>query len=329
MPMTGPDAPRAPRGKSDAHAHRAGAHEDSGPGTSSERSPHPDALHESEGDVKKDALSLSIATGVYGISFGALAIAAGLNTWQAMVLSLLLFSGGSQFAVVGVLASGGTGASAVATSTLLGVRNAIYGLQINAILRPGGWRKLLAAHVTIDESAAMSVGRPTKRLAGVGFWWTGLGVYILWNAMTFVGTLAGNAMGDPKKYGLDAAAVGAFLALLWPRLGTIQGQLTAAFAVVIALGLSPVSAAGIPVLATVVAAVAVGVWLYQRDKRNGDLAPVPAVEDPDLADAHNADEHVGTTFTKNTGAATDTAHDAPMDTRTRHDGHRQPEGGSR
>lgn len=214
--------------------------------------------------VRRDAVSLSIATGVYGVSFGALAIAAGLTTLQTMALSSLLFSGGSQFAVVGVLGAGGSGASAIATSTLLGVRNAIYGLQINAILRPRGLRRVAAAHVTIDESAAMSVGRPTKALSNTGFWWTGIGVYLLWNAMTFVGTLAGNAMGDPKRYGLDAAAVGAFLALLWPRLATIQGKLTTVLATVIALGLSPVAPAGIPVLATVMAAVAVGLWWARR-----------------------------------------------------------------
>lgn len=225
----------------------------------------PDALHEDESAVKKDAVSLSIATGVYGVSFGALAVAAGLSTWQAMALSALLFSGGSQFAVVGVLGAGGTGASAVATSSLLGVRNSIYALQTNAFLRPKGLRRLLAAQVTIDESTAMSVGRPTERLSRIGFWWTGIGIYVLWNAMTFVGTLAGNAMGDPKKYGLDAAAVGAFLALLWPRLGTLEGKLTAALAVCIALGLSPITQAGIPVLATVLAAVVVGLWRSSKD----------------------------------------------------------------
>lgn len=248
--------------------------------------PH-DALHESESEVRKDAISLSVATGVYGLSFGALAIAAGLTTWQAMALSALLFSGGSQFALVGVLGAGGTGGSAVATSTLLGVRNGIYGLQLNAILRPTGLRRVLAAQVTIDESTAMSVGRPTRHLAGVGFWWTGLGVYALWNAMTFVGTLAGNAMGDPKRYGLDAAAVGAFLALLWPRLGTLEGRLTAGLAVVIALGLSPVTQAGIPVLATVVAAAVIGVWRA----RHSDPAGHP--DDPTAPPADGLTKEAG------------------------------------
>lgn len=248
---------------------------DARPGGGASRKPH-DALHEDEGAVKKDAVSLSIATGVYGVSFGALAVAAGLDTWQAMALSLILFSGGSQFAVVGVLGAGGTGASAVATSTLLGVRNSVYGLQMNAILRPRGVKRVLAAQITIDESTAMGVGRPTPKLASTGFWWTGIGVYVLWNCMTFVGTIAGNAMGDPKRYGLDAAAVGAFLALLWPRLSALQGQVTAALAAAIALGLSPVTQAGLPVLATVVAAIAVGLWW---SRRGTDEAPTALGDD--------------------------------------------------
>lgn len=259
----------------DAAANSNGAEDET---ATTHPSSHPDALHEDASAVKKDAISLSVATGVYGISFGALAIAAGLNTWQAMVLSLILFSGGSQFAVVGVLGAGGTGASAVATSTLLGVRNSIYGLQMNAILRPRGLKRVLAAQVTIDESTAMGVGRPTAKLSSIGFWWTGLGVYILWNSMTFVGTIAGNAMGDPKKYGLDAAAVGAFLALLWPRLGTLQGKLTTAAAAVIALGLSPITQAGLPVLATVVAAIGVGLWWSTR---TNEVPTLPSADDSD------------------------------------------------
>ena len=217
--------------------------------------------------VRRAAISLAVATGVYGLSFGALAIASGLTTWQTMALSLLLFSGGSQFAFVGVLGAGGAGSSAVATSTLLGIRNGIYGIQLNALLRPSAVKKWLAAQLTIDESSAIALGQTNPRLAGLGFWWTGVGVYLLWNAMTFVGTLAGNAMGDPKKYGLDAAAVGAFLALLWPRLGTFEGKVTAGLAAVIALGLSPVTAAGIPVLATVLAAVLVGTWQFRASSR--------------------------------------------------------------
>lgn len=108
-------------------------------------------LAENAKPVALQGLWIGIATGLYAISFGALASAAGLNLWQAVLLSALLFSGGSQFALVGVIASGGTGAAAVATSTLLGLRNGFYGLQVSRLLQARGWRKLVAAHLTIDE----------------------------------------------------------------------------------------------------------------------------------------------------------------------------------
>ena len=163
-------------------------------------------------------LSISVATGLYGLSFGALAVAAGLTFWQAMVLSLLLFSGGSQFAFVGVVGGGGSGLAAMSAATLLGVRNGVYGMQMNALLHPRGRWKLLAAHLTIDESAATAGGQVEHAEQARGFWTAGLGVFALWNLFTAVGALLGDALGDPGRWGLDGAAGAAFLGLLWPRL---------------------------------------------------------------------------------------------------------------
>ncbi|AKU17345.1 AzlC family ABC transporter permease [Luteipulveratus mongoliensis] len=209
-------------------------------------------------EVVRQSLSVAVATGLYGVSFGALSVAAGLSTWQTVALSVLLFSGGSQFALVGVVAAGGAGLSAVATSTLLGVRNGLYGLQVSRLLEARGWRRLVAAHLTIDESTAVAVVQPEREMSRTGFWWTGLGVFVGWNFTTFVGAMIGNAIGDPKTYGLDAAAVAAFCALLWPRLGSHEARGVALAAAAIALLLAPHSAAGVPVLAAAAAAVLAG-----------------------------------------------------------------------
>ena len=158
-------------------------------------------------------LSIAAATGLYGISFGALAVAAGLSVGQAMALSLLMFTGGSQFAFIGVIAGGGAGSAA-----LLGVRNAVYGMQLNAMVAPTGWRKAVAAQLTIDESAATAAGQQAPDEQRRGFWTAGLGVFVLWNLFTLLGAVLGDALGDPRRWGLDGAAVAAFLALLWPRL---------------------------------------------------------------------------------------------------------------
>lgn len=206
----------------------------------------------------REGLAVGLATGAYGISCGALGVAAGLTVWQTMVTSLLLFSGGSQFAFFGVVASGGGGVSAVATSSLLGVRNMFYGLQLVRLVDVRGWRRPVAAHLTIDESTAVTISQPDRRSRQVGFWVTGLAIFVLWNLMTLVGALLGNALSDPRTYGLDAAAAGAFVALLWPRLKGRDPLAAAALAVVLTVLVAPVTPPGVPVLVAATAALVVG-----------------------------------------------------------------------
>ena len=216
-------------------------------------------------------ISISIATGLYGVSFGALAVTSGLNFWQTMVLSLLLFSGGSQFAFIGVVAGGGSGLAAMSAATLLGMRNGIYGMQLNALLRPTGWRKYVGAQLTIDESTATSTGQTDPAEQQRGFWTAGIGVYVLWNLFTAVGALAGSGLGDPRQWGLDGAAVAAFLALLWPRL---KGREPIAIAVVCAVATVvavPFVPPGVPILVAAVVAALVG-W-FSHGRRDEGLEP--------------------------------------------------------
>ncbi|WP_062465034.1 AzlC family ABC transporter permease [Demequina soli] len=216
--------------------------------------------------ARQQAVSVSLATGAYGLSFGALAVAAGLDVWQTAALSLLVFSGGSQFAFIGVLGAGGGPAAAVATSTFLGLRNGFYGVGLAPVLRPiAGWRRAAAAQVTIDESTAVALAQPADDLPArrAGFWWTGIGVFVAWNAITVLGALLGARIGDPRDWGLDAAAAAAFLALVWPRLAHRRAQAVAAASAVTALALTPVAPAGIPVLAAAAVAIVAG-WGHPR-----------------------------------------------------------------
>lgn len=219
----------------------------------------------------KIGLSVSLATGLYGISFGALSIAAGLTFWQTMALGLLMFTGGSQFAFVGVIAGGGSGVSAFGAATLLGLRNLVYGMQMNALMRPRGLAKALMAHVTIDESVATASGQTSNSEMRRGFWVAGVGVFVLWNAFIVLGALLGDALGDPKRWGLDGAAVAAFLGLLWPRLTARQ---PVAIAVVCALATVlavPAVPPGIPIL---IAALIAGLWgWFGQGKRGQGLEP--------------------------------------------------------
>jgi predicted branched-subunit amino acid permease len=208
--------------------------------------------------VIRQGLSVGIATGAYGVSLGALSVAAGLSVLQTCALSLLLFTGGSQFAFVGVVGAGGSGIAAVATSTLLGLRNGLYGLQLTRLLHLRGVQRLVGAQITIDESTAVAIGQPEVAASRLGFWVTGAAVFVLWNLMTLVGAIVGNALGDPKRYGLDAAAASAFLALLWPRLKAGEARAVAVAAAFVAIVLSPFVPAGVPVLAAGLAAVVAG-----------------------------------------------------------------------
>lgn len=208
--------------------------------------------------ARRQGLSVGVATGVYGVSFGALGVAGGLDVWQTAALSLLLFTGGSQFAFVGIIGSGGNPVTAVATSTLLGIRNGLYGLQLARVLGLRGWRRVAAAHVTIDESTAVALAQEHPATQRTGFWAGGLGVFAFWNVSTLVGAFAGTAIGDPRVWGLDAAAAAAFVGLIWPRLRDRTGRVTAALAAAIALISFAPTPAGIPVLLAAVAAVVIG-----------------------------------------------------------------------
>lgn len=191
---------------------------------------------------------MGIATGLYGTSFGAVAVVSGLSVLQTCVLSLLMFTGASQFAFVGVLAAGGAPFSGTLTALLLGTRNTLYGLRLAPLLELRGRWRPLAAQVLIDESTAMSVTRDSTQAARVGFTSTGLAVFVFWNLFTLIGAVAGNLIGDPRSYGLDAAVGAAFLALLWPRLRDGRNRVVALAAAAVALGVVPVTAAGVPVL---------------------------------------------------------------------------------
>ncbi len=220
--------------------------------------PHPALNQDERSVIIRDGIAVGVATGAYGISFGAISVAAGLTVFQTCALSLLVFTGATQFALVGVVASGGAPLPGMLAGLLLGTRNTLYGLRVAPLLDWRGLRRVAAAHFLIDETTAMSVNRPTQAAARVGFLSTGLAVFTLWNLATLVGAIAGDALGDPRMYGLDAAVGGAFLALLWPRLQERRNQLVAVLAVALALGLVPVTPAGVPVLAAAGIALLVG-----------------------------------------------------------------------
>jgi predicted branched-subunit amino acid permease len=207
---------------------------------------------------------LGVAVGLFGTSFGVLATTAGLSVAQTCVMSLLVFTGASQFAVVGILATGGSLASAFGSALLLAARNAAYGVAMAPTLfrrRRGSGaragrrdrgrlaRRLVAAQLVIDETTAMATAQSTPAAREQAFWITGIAVFLCWNISTAIGAVAGDAIGDPEAFGLDAAFPAGFVALSVPHLASRAGRVAAATGVAIALLLVPFTPAGVPIVA--------------------------------------------------------------------------------
>jgi predicted branched-subunit amino acid permease len=209
--------------------------------------------------VIRDALGIAIASGAYAISFGAISTAAGLSLLQTCALSVLMFTGASQFALVGIVGSGGSVWAGAATAALLGSRNALYGLRLSSILDRSGLKRLLGAHFVIDETTAMAIARESLAESRFAFWATGVALFAFWNLGTLIGALATHLVPDPKVLGLDAAPPAAFLALLAPRLRAREPMAIALAAAVVALVCLPFVPAGIPLLIVAVLVAIYGV----------------------------------------------------------------------
>lgn len=209
----------------------------------------------------RDATGIGLASGAYALSFGAISVAAGLSIVQTCALSLLMFTGASQFAMVAVIAAGGGPWAGAATASLLGVRNALYAMRLSSLLRVGGARRLLAAQFVLDESTAMAIAREPDGEGRLAFWATGISIFVFWNLATLAGAIATHALSDPRVLGLDAAPPAAFLALLAPRLRAREPLAIALVAAAVAIALAPFVPAGVPLL---VAAALVAVWGLTR-----------------------------------------------------------------
>ncbi|HEY0542302.1 MAG TPA: AzlC family ABC transporter permease [Actinoallomurus sp.] len=225
----------------------------------------------------RDGLGVGLAVGLSGVAFGAAAVAAGLDVAQACALSLVAFSGASQFALIGVVAGGGNLIAGAVGAVLLGGRNALYGLRLAETLGVRGWRRLATAHIVIDETTAVATAQSGPRAARAGFWATAISIFTVWNLTTLVGALGASRLGDPNTYGLDVVGPAAFLALLWPRLRQGAAERRVAVpAAIVAVGATPLLPPGIPVMLGAVAALAGMVRRRTRpqDPREPQAEPV-------------------------------------------------------
>ncbi|MCL7496933.1 AzlC family ABC transporter permease [Streptomyces sp. MCA2] len=243
-----------------------------------ERTPAPPPAPPAKPDsaVIRDALGVGIAVGLSGFAFGVTSAGAGLGLLQTCALSLLVFTGASQFALVGALAAGGNPFTAAAGAFFLGARNAFYGLRLSAVLGYRARVKPFAAHWVIDETSAVTLAQPDRRSARLGFTVTGLTLYVLWNLTTLVGALGAGALGDTDAWGLDAAGPAVFLALLAPMVKDTVERVAAGLAVVLVMVTLPLLPTGVPVLVAALAAPAVLLAQGLRERTTGAEAPPQA-----------------------------------------------------
>jgi 4-azaleucine resistance transporter AzlC len=215
------------------------------------------------------ALGLGTAVGAFGFAFGVGAVASGGSVAQACAMSLLVFTGASQFSAVSVVAAGGTVTAALGSALLLAARNAVYGLAMSRVVRGGLLRRLIAAHLTIDESTAMAMAQRDPAHQRLAFWTTGLTVFACWNAATLAGALVGTAI-DPATFGLDAAFPAGFVAMVAPHVRHRRGLLAGLLGAGICLVTIPWAPIGVPILC---AALATLVGLPPEPRRAATVAP--------------------------------------------------------
>jgi predicted branched-subunit amino acid permease len=226
----------------------------------------------------RDGLALGLAVGTSGLAFGAAAVSSGLTVAQACALSLLAYTGASQFALIGVVAAGGSLVAGSASAILLGSRNTLYGLRLSGLLQVRGLRRMAAALGVTDESTAMALAQPDRASARAGFRATFASLYLTWNISSALGALGAGRLASPQSLGIDVVAPAAFLALIWPRLraGWVERGV-AALGAAIALGATPFCPPGVPVILAASAAL-LGALAGERGGGAAGTAPVPASE---------------------------------------------------
>lgn len=198
-------------------------------------------------EIAAASLTLGAAVGLFGVVFGVGAVTAGASVLQAVVMSLIVFTGASQFSAVSVLASGGTAAAALGGASILAARNTVYGLAMSRVIGGSLGRRLVAAQLTIDETTAMASAQGQAAAKRFAFWVTGAAVYVCWNTATLVGALVGSAV-NPETFGLDAAFPAGYVAMVAPQLRHRRGLVAGVLGAVICLVLIPFTPIGVPVL---------------------------------------------------------------------------------
>jgi len=218
------------------------------------------------GPALRDGLILAATVGVVGVVFGVLARTSGLSLAKTCAMSLLVFTGASQFAAASVINGGGSSVAALGPALLLASRNALYGPVVARFFDDDSVpRRLALAHVVIDESTGVGAAQSERSEQRIGFLSSGIGIYVFWNLGTLLGATVGDFIGNLEQWGLDAAFPAVYVALLAPHLASHPGRVSALIAAAIALATVPVLPIGIPILISTVGAAAGAIVAHRSD----------------------------------------------------------------
>ncbi|HEX2313158.1 MAG TPA: AzlC family ABC transporter permease, partial [Thermomonospora sp.] len=187
----------------------------------------------------RDIGVVSLADAIVGASFGAIAVAGGLDVWVPVALSLLVFAGGAQFAAVGVVLGGGSAVAAVLAGLILNARLLLFGFAVTDVLGDRRTTRLAGAHLLTDESLAFALRHTDPARRRTAYWTCGLAIFVSWNLAVLLGALAGGAIGDPAALGLDAAFPAVLLALVLPALTDRRTRHAALLGATVAVATTP------------------------------------------------------------------------------------------
>ncbi|MDX8147074.1 AzlC family ABC transporter permease [Lentzea sp. BCCO 10_0061] len=218
----------------------------------------------------RDVAAVALGAAVTGASFGAISVGSGLPWWMPVLMSLVIFAGGSQFMAVGVVAAGGSPAAAVLAGLVLNARHLPFGLAVGDVLGKSPLARIVGSHLLIDESTAFAMAQKDPARARAAYWACGVSLFFSWNTGVLIGALVGQAIGDPMTFGLDAAFPAALLALTLPALKDAATRNAALVGAAIALMTTPFLPAGVPVLLALA-----GLFAFRTTKKKEEPCPSP------------------------------------------------------
>ena len=204
----------------------------------------------------RDAAAIAAAMVAVGASFGAITIAYDLPTWVPFAMSTLVFAGGAQFLAVGLIAAGNP-VAAIFAGLLLNARHLPFGLTVSEVIGPRLRDRLIGSHLMTDEVVAFTLAEPDPSRRRRTYWLIGVTLFTFWNIGTLLGVLLGGATGDPATLGLDAAFPTGLIALILPSLRDRTTRRVALSGAAVAVLLTPVVPAGLPVLCALAGLAAV------------------------------------------------------------------------